>query len=340
MNAADTTGRTVGRTTLKLPKFGLGAAHFGGQRHHVDGDIARATMQAAWDGGVRYFDAAPWYGRGLSEHRVGDFLIDKPRDDFVLTTKVGRVFRRPADPAKVDMSKWLGGLRFDFDFDYTYDGVMRSYEQSLMRMGIDTVDALLIHDPDRFAHEPHWQSRMTDMSTSGIKALEELKRSGEIKAIGMGLNRVESLDDIPDMVDLDFLIVAMAYTLLDQTGLAALDRFAARGVSVVIATPFASGILVTGPGPEARYMYQPADAEIQEKTRRIKEICDDHAVPLPSAAMRFPLGHPAVVSVIYGSAHPDEMRSNLASGAKPVPPALWADLKSAGLLSKNVPAPD
>lgn len=332
--------RQVGHTELKLPLFGLGAAHFGGQRAHVDGDVARATMQVAWDGGVRFFDTAPWYGRGLSEHRVGDFLIDRPREEFVLTTKIGRVFRRPADPAHMDMSKWRGGLRFEFDFDYTYDGVMRSYEQSLMRLGIDTVDALLIHDPDRFAHGSDWASRMKDMSTSGIKALEELKRSGEIKAIGMGLNRAESLDDIPDMVDLDFLIVATAYTLLDQSGLAALDRFAARDVSVIIATPFASGILATGPGPEARYMYQIADAEIQEKTARIKDICDSHSVPLATAALRFPLGHPSVISIIPGSAHPSEMRANLASFAHSVPAALWSDLKSAGLLSQDAPVTD
>lgn len=339
MDTSESRSRTLGRTDLRLPSFGLGAAHFGGQRQHVDGDIARATMQVAWDGGVRFFDTAPWYGRGLSEHRVGDFLIDHPREDFVLTTKVGRVFRRPIDPAQMDMSRWLGGLRFEFDFDYSHDGVMRSYEQSLMRLGIDTVDALLIHDPDRFAHGPHWASRMNDISTSGIKALEELKRSGEIKAIGMGLNRTESLADIPDMVDLDFLIVAMAYTLLDQSGLAALDRLAARGVSVIIATPFASGILATGPGPEARYGYQPADADIQEKASRIKEICDNHAVPLATAAMRFPLGHPSVVSVIPGSAHPDEMRSNLESFAHPVPAALWSDLKTAGLIATDAPVP-
>jgi D-threo-aldose 1-dehydrogenase len=181
---------------------------------------------------------------------------------------------------------------------------------------------------------------MKDMSTSGIKALEELKRSGDIRAIGMGLNRAESLDEIPRMVDLDFLIVANAYTLLDQSGLSALDRFAAQDVSVIIATPFASGILATGPGPEARYMYQLADADIQEKTSRIKAICDSHGVPLAAVALRFPLGHPSVVSIIPGSAHPNEMRANLASFAHHVPASLWSDLKSAGLVSKEAPVPD
>ena len=283
------TGTTrVGATSLRLPPLGFGAAHLGGQLRRVGGIDARATMQAAWDGGIRYFDTAPWYGRGLSEHRVGDFLLDQPRGDFVLTTKVGRVFRRPAEPASMDLSRWVGGLRFEFDFDYSYDGVMRSYEQSLMRLGLDTVDALLIHDPDQAAHGEHWEARMRDMATSGIRALEELKRAGDIRAIGMGLNRTELIEVIPQMVELDFLIVAMPYTLLDQSGLASLDRFAAAGIAVVIGAPFASGILVTGPGPEARYRYATADAAIQQRTAEIMAVCGRTASGLPRPRCAFP----------------------------------------------------
>ena len=329
----------VGNTSLRLPSLGLGAAHLGGQQRRVGGVYARATMQAAWDGGIRYFDTAPWYGRGLSEHRVGDFLLDQPRAEFALTTKVGRVFRRPPDPADVDMSRWVGGLRFEFDFDYSYDGVMRSYEQSLMRLGLDTVDALLIHDPDQFAHGEHWESRMRDMSTSGIRALEELKRAGDIRAVGMGLNRTESIEVIPQMVDLDFLIVAMPYTLLDQSGLPSLDKFAAAGIAVIIGAPFASGILVTGPGPGARYRYAPAEDEIQKRTADIVAACGRHGVSLPTAALHFPLGHPAVVSVIPGAAHPDEVRANIASFDQTVPAGLWEELKGQGLIAREAPTP-
>lgn len=330
--------RAVGRTALKLPAFGFGAAHLGGQQRRVGAENARATMQAAWDGGIRFFDTAPWYGRGLSEKRVGDFLVDQPRGEFIVTTKVGRVFRRPADPATFDKTAWPGGLAFEFDYDYSYDGVMRSYEQSLMRLGLDTVDALLIHDPDQLNHGEAWEGRMRDMSTTGIKALEELKRAGDIKAIGMGLNRTESLDVIPAMVDLDFLIVAMPYTLLDQSALPSMDRFAETGISVIIGAPFASGILVTGPGPGARYRYQTADEEIQRKAGAIKAVCERHGVSLPTAALHFSLAHPAVVSIIPGADHPDQVRANLASFGEPVPAALWADLKQEGLLAEHAPA--
>lgn len=330
----------VGDTTLSLPRFGLGAAHFGGQRGRVPAEVARETMQAAWDGGVRYFDTAPFYGRGLSEHRLGEFLIDRNRADFILTTKVGRVFRPPGDPDWRDTTRWPGGLRFEFDFDYSGDGVLRSHEQSLLRLGLDRVDALLIHDPDRRAHGDDWQARMRDMATSGIKALEGLKRSGDIQAIGMGLNTAEALAEIPDMVPLDFVLVAMPYTLLDQSALADLDRLADRGVAVIIGAPFASGILVTGPGPGARYRYQTAEPEIQTKAGAIQKVCESHGVPLATAAMHFPLAHRGVVSIIPGCAHPDEVKANLDAYRHPIPDALWIDLKDAGLIAANAPVPD
>ncbi len=330
----------IGTTDLRLPPLGFGAAHIGGRAKRIDGIEARATLQAAWDGGIRYFDTAPYYCHGLSEHRLGDFLLDQPRDDYVLVTKVGRVFHRPKDPASHSLTPWDAGLRFDFRFDYTYDGVMRSYEQSLMRLGIDTFDALLIHDPDQFAHGEHWEQRMKDMSTSGIKALEELKRAGDIRAIGMGLNRAESVRVIPEMVDLDMLIVAMPYTLLDQESLPDIDRLRARGVSVIVGAPFASGILVTGPGPNATYRYQPADAAIQQKAGAIKAACERHGVSLAAAAMQFPLGHPGVVSIIPGGAHPHEVRSNLESFATEIPVDLWHELKESGLIAREAPTPE
>jgi D-threo-aldose 1-dehydrogenase len=331
--------RQIGSTSLRLPPLGFGAAHVGGRGAQIDGVQARRTLAAAWDCGIRYFDTAPFYGRGLSEHRVGDYLMDQPRSDFVLTTKVGRVFHRPADPAALDRSPWNHGLRMAFDFDYSHSGVMRSYEQSLMRLGIDTVDALMIHDPDQVAHGEHWQARMRDMATGGIKALEDLKRSGEIRAIGMGLNRTESVEVIPEMVDLDFLIVAMPYTLLDQSALPSLDRLAARGVAVVIGAPFASGILATGPVPGALYRYQPADEATHAKARAIEAVCQSHDVGLAAAALRFPLGHRAVVSVIPGGAHAEEVRKNAASFAERIPAALWSDLKAERLIDADAPVP-
>ena len=330
----------IGKTDLFVPPVGFGAAHLGGIFDRVNSDQARATLLAAWDGGVRFFDTAPYYGRGLSEHRVGDFLIDQPRRDFVLTTKVGRVFHRPQNPTAFDLTPWGGGLKFEFEFDYTYDGVMKSYEQSLMRLGLETVDALLIHDPDQIAHGEHFSNRMQDLQSSGIKALEELKRTGEIKAIGMGLNRTESLETIAPLVDLDFLVVAMPYTLLDQSGLhAGLARCVENDISVIIGAPFASGILATGPRPGARYGYLPASKDILAKTGKIQDVCRSHGVSLAAAALQFTLAHPAVISVIPGGAKPEEVTQNISSSKARIPAELWEELKDSGLIEANAPVP-
>ncbi len=331
--------RQVGSTSLYLPSLGLGVAHVGGMYGTVPGEQARATLQAAWDGGYRFFDTAPWYGRGKSEHRLGSFLMDHPRDSFMVTTKVGRVLRRPANPATFDKTPWPGGLNFDVEFTYSYDGIMRAYEQSLMRLAIDSVDALLIHDPDEIVHGDLFPKRMKELETGGIKALEELKSAGQIKAIGMGLNTTEALTSIAPRVPLDFLIVAMPYTLLDQSGLPAMDDLARRGISVIIGAPYASGILVTGPVPGARYRYDTAGPEILAKATAIKSICDAHDATLASAALHFVLAHPAVISTIPGAARPEEATATLAAYAAKPPDALWADLKATGLIDKNAPLP-
>lgn len=332
--------RQVGATELSLPAFGLGTAHFGGMYSRVSGEQAHATLEAAWASGVRYFDSAPYYGLGLCEHRLGSYLIDKPFEEYQISTKIGRVFSRPDDPRNFDRGAWDGGLNFEFRFDYSYDGVMRSYEQSLMRMCIDTIDALLIHDPDASLHGEEHDQRMKDLTEGGIKALEELKKSGDIKAIGMGLNLPESLMSIAPLVDLDFLIVAMPYTLLEQGVLHdGLKRCVDENISVIIGAPFASGILATGPGPNARYAYQIASDEIQDKARKIQALCEAHNIPLQAAALQFPFGHPAVVSIIPGSARPEEVTQNVASMGVSIPASFWSDLKSEGLVDPDTPLP-
>jgi D-threo-aldose 1-dehydrogenase len=332
--------RQVGSTGLSLPRFGLGTAHLGGMYGRVDEPSSQATLQAAWDAGVRFFDTAPWYGRGLSEHRLGAFLLNQPRDEFLVTTKVGRVLHRPKDPRSFDRSPWGGGLNFEVAFDYSHGGVMRAYEQSLQRLGLDTVDALLIHDLDAEGHGERFTEHTRDLVGSGIKALEELKRAGDIKAIGMGINLATSLDNVATLVDLDFVLVAMPYTLIDQavlrTGLA---RCLARRVSVIIGAPFASGILATGSRPGARYFYRPAPEEIQAKVRRIEAVCEHHGVRLPAAALQFPLAHPAVVAIIPGAARPSEVTANIASLLTPIPAAFWAELKAVGLIDAEAPTP-
>jgi D-threo-aldose 1-dehydrogenase len=326
--------RQAGKTTLQLPPFGFGAAHLGGMYSRPTGEVARATLQAAWDGGVRLYDTAPYYGLGLSEHRVGNFLMDQPRDEFVITTKIGRYFKRPNDPRNHDKGPWQGGLNMEIVWDYSYDGVMRSYEQSLLRLGLDTIDALFIHDPE--AHVTPGGPKLTDLTDSGIKALEELKSSGQIKAIGMGMNAAASLTEIAPLVPLDFCIVAMPYTLLDQGSLnTGMKRCLDAGVSVVIGAPYASGILATGPIEGARYAYGFADEAIKEKTRGIQAVAGRHGV----AALQFPLAHPAVVSVIPGGAKPEEVTSNIGYLTEEIPTDFWAELKAEGLIVEDAPVP-
>jgi D-threo-aldose 1-dehydrogenase len=332
--------RNVGSTSLALPAFGFGSAHIGELYGKVDEADVEATLDTAWDAGIRFYDTAPWYGRGLSEHRLGHYLRGRPRGEFKLTTKVGRTLFRPKDPASFDRSPWAGGLNFDVDFDYTYGGVMRSYAQSLQRLAIDTVDALVIHDLDRGYHGDKQAGYEKQLVESGIKALEELKKSCDVQAWGMGINDDDALENTASLVDLDFCLVAMPYTLLDQAslhrGMAALQR---RGVSVIIGAPFASGILVTGSGDGAHYAYGKASPAIQAKVRDIEAVCRSHNVALPAAALQFVLAHPIVVSVIPGATKASEVMKNVASVDAPIPAAFWSDLKARKLIDPDAPVP-
>ncbi|HTJ57456.1 MAG TPA: aldo/keto reductase [Devosiaceae bacterium] len=332
--------RRIGRTALDVPTLGFGSAHLGELYGLVTEEDAKATVDAAWDAGIRLFDTAPWYGLGLSEHRLGFGLRHRPRSEFVLTTKVGRVLERPFDPKTFKSPTWTGGMPFQHRFDYSYDGIMRSYEQSLMRLGMNTIDALIIHDLDIAYHREEFGYRQRDLVNSGIKALEELKRRGEIRAIGMGINTKEALETVAPIVDLDFVLVAMPYTLLDQailhTGMAECVR---RNVSVVVGAPFASGILATGSGGSSKYGYANAPEEVQQKVQGIEAVCRAHEVKLPSAALQFVLAHPAVVAEVPGAAKPSEIQQNVASFRAPIPAGFWSDLKSQGLIDKDAPTP-
>ena len=272
-----------GRTGVQLTQLGLGGAPIGSMAVRVSEEDSLATVRQAWTEGVRYFDTAPWYGRGLSELRMGAGLRDLPRDEFILSSKVGRWLKSPADRQTFDTSPWVGGNPFAIVFDYTYDGIMRSYEQSLQRLGVATYDLAVIHDLDFWHHasEPKVAAYEAQLMASGWRALDELKRAGLIRAIGAGINERQMLDRWMDRVDLDFFLVALPYTLLDQDVLdAEFPRLAELGMGVVIGAVFASGILATGPIDDARYAYAPASEAVKEKTRRLAEVCGRHGVPL------------------------------------------------------------
>jgi len=336
--------RRVGRSALEVPTLGLGTVFL------ADPDVlhteaeADAVMDAAWKAGVRYFDTAPWYGNTLAEHRLGRALWRRPRESFVVTTKIGRTYRRPQDPTGFDFPRWKGGLKFELRFDYGRDAVQRSYEDSLQRLGLNTVDALAIHDLDLRFHqtEDTVQHYLEQLDTGdGFRALEDLKRAGEIKAIGAGINHTGMIPQFLERFAMDYFLVAMPYTLLDQQALdGELAQCAARGVSVVIGAPFASGILATGAVPGARYRYVAAEPDIIEKVRRIEVVCARHKVPLAAAALQFPLFHPVVAATIPGADAPAQIEANVAHMKRAIPPAFWAELKSAGLLRADAPTGD
>jgi D-threo-aldose 1-dehydrogenase len=335
--------RQLGRTGLRLSQLGMGTAPLGDLWERIPESRAEATLAAAWQGGVRYFDTAPWYGNTQAEHRLGHFLRQQPRGSFAVSTKVGRVYSRPQDPANVPPGLWTGGLPFELRFDYGYDGIMRSYEDSLQRLGLPRVDLLVIHDIDVGYHgdEAGIERCFRQLENGGgLRALQELKSAGEIKGYGAGINEGPMIGRFLERIDLDFFLVAMPYTLLDQAPLDdSFPRCAERGIGIVIGSPYASGILATGPVAGVRYNYAPASPEILEKTRRIEAVCRRHDVPLPAAALQFPLGHPAIAAIIPGAAAPAEVERNLAHFRTAIPTDLWAELKAEGLLHPQAPVP-
>lgn len=335
--------RRLGKTAIEVTQLGFGAGTLGDPYKVTEEPAAYATMAAAYKAGITLFDTAPWYGNTKSEHRVGQFLRACPRNTFVLTTKVGRVYHRPADPAAFSFPRWQGGLQFELRFDYTRDGVLRSYEDSLQRLGINTVDALAIHDLDlkHQRDEAGVARAFAELDAGGgFAALAELRACGEIAAIGAGVNHLGMIPRFVEHFDVDYFLLAMPYTLLDQQALhAELPLCEKRRIGVVIGAPFASGILAVGARPGARHAYQPATDDVLARVGGIERVCQAHGVPLGAAALQFPLGHPAVASVIPGAGSEAEVDTNLAWMRLAIPAALWSDLRSEGLLNDDAPLP-
>lgn len=335
--------RQLGRTDIMLPQIGFGAAPLGELFTKVTEADAEATLATAWDAGVRSFDTAPWYGRGQSEHRVGRFLYQKPRGELILSTKVGRILRAPVTrPDAFDTGFWAGGLHFEHYFDYSYDGIMRAYEDSLQRLGMNRVDMLVIHDLDWWhrGSETMVQAGFTQLANGGFRALADLKASGRIRAIGAGINEIGLIPRFLELFDMDFFLLALRYTLGEQETLTdELPLCAKRGVGIVIGGVFSSGLYATGPVPGAKYNYFDPTPEILEKARRIQLVCERHDVPLPAAAIQFPLFNPVVTSVIPGAFRPEQVTTNLGHVRREIPTDLWAELKHEGLIRADAPTP-
>jgi D-threo-aldose 1-dehydrogenase len=332
----------MGKTGVEVTQLGLGGVPFGDLYSKVDDDQVHAAIRIAYESGVNYFDTSPWYGSGQSEHRMGRFLRCQRADSYVLSTKVGRVLRRPSDPLGFPHDFWAGGLPFEHRFDYTYDGVMRSYEDSLQRLGMPRVDLLLIHDLDFIFHKTEEAVRgyLQQLSSGGWRALEALRDAGEIHGIGAGINEIGMIPRFLDLFPIDFFLVAMRYTLLDQDILGEeLPRCVKAGVGIVIGSPYSSGILATGPTEDSHYGYKKADEEIKIRVRELERLCGEFGVPLKSAALQFPLGHPSVASVIPGASSVDKVEENIRMMMADIPEGLWNALKSEGLLRTDAPTP-
>lgn len=330
----------IGNGGLRFTEHGFGTAPLGNLYRAISEEEAQAVLQAAWDAGLRYFDTAPLYGLGLSETRLNSFLRGKPRGEYVLSTKIGRLLQVCAPEERTGQGKFFDVPARREVYDYSYDGVMRSLEASLERLGVDRVDILFAHDLDVFTHksEAARDARIAELMAGGYRALVALRDQGVIKAFGAGVNEWQACQMLAEQGDFDLFLLAGRYTLLEQE---ALDSFlplaVARGIGVVIGGPYNSGILATGARPGAFYNYDPAPEPVLARVAQIEAVCARHGVRLVDAAFQFPLRHPAVVSVIPGGQGVGEMRSNIAASEAVVPEALWAELQAEGLLRADAP---
>jgi D-threo-aldose 1-dehydrogenase len=325
---------------LTFTELGFGTAPLGNLYRAISEEDAQAALQAAWDTGCRYLDTAPLYGLGLSETRLNRFLIGRKRGDYVLSTKVGRLLRACPPNQRTGIGKFFDTPSRREVYDYSYDGVMRSFETSLERLGVDSVDILYGHDIDLFNHGTRevLDAKLNEFIRSGYYALLSLRDQGAIKAFGAGLNEWQACQWLAERGDFDLFLLAGRYTLLEQEALETfLPLCERRGIGIVLGGPYNSGILASGPRPGAYYNYDPAPQEILDRVARIEAVCARHDVRLIEAALQFPLLHPSVVSVIPGGQSAAEVESNRAVLKKKIPEALWQDLKAEGLLRADAP---
>ena len=327
---------------LQFTELGFGGAPLGNLYRPMTEKEGRVMLEAVWAAGCRYFDTAPLYGLGLSETRLNGFLRPKPPDSYLISTKVGRLLELCEPNERSRKAAFIETPSRRERFDYSYDGVMRSLEFSLERLGLDQIDIVYGHDLDVVTHGSKEVSdaRIREFMSGGYRALDELRASGAIKAIGAGINEWEVAETLARAGDFDIFLLAGRYTLLEQEALSSfLPLCEEKKIAVVIGGPFNSGILATGVKADAHYNYGPAPDEVKDRVRRIQHVCKGFKVSLPEAALRFPLGHPAVVSVIAGAQRATEVRRNAAMMSAKIPAALWRALKTEKLLREDAPTP-
>ena len=329
-----------GSLALSFTELGQGTAPLGNLYRAVSDDEAQAALEAAWDAGCRYYDTAPLYGLGLAETRLNRFLRGRPRDEYVLSTKVGRLLEVAPPEGRTGIGKFFAVPNRREQFDYSYGGIMRSFEASLERLGVDRIDLLHCHDLDVFNQGSRevMEVRTADFVASGARAMVSLRDQGVVGAIGAGINESGAALRLVEAVDLDIVLLAGRYTLLEQ---GALDAFLPlcerRGIGLVVGGPFNSGILATGAKEGAKFDYDAAPPAVLDRVARIERVCESHGVRLIEAALRFPLLHPTALSTIPGGQSAAEVEANARHIATDIPVALWTDLKSEGLLREDAP---
>jgi D-threo-aldose 1-dehydrogenase len=330
-------------SALAYSELGFGTAPLGNLYRAISDADASATLDAAWEAGCRFFDTAPLYGLGLSETRLNPFLRGKPRDSYILSTKVGRLLDPcPADK-RTGIGKFFATPNRKERYDYSHDGVMRSIAFSLERLGVDRIDMLLAHDLDIFTHGSKQASdqRIKEFMDGGYSALAKLRDQKVIGGFGAGINEWQVAETLARSGDFDAFLLAGRYTLLEQEALTSfLPYCEEKNIAIYLGGPYNSGILATGPKPGAFYNYDEAPPAIMERVARIQKVCESHGVKLIEAALRFPLGHRQVVSVIPGAQSAAEVQRNAAIMAATIPASLWSDLRNEGLLRDDAPLPE
>lgn len=336
--------RTVGRTGLKVTALGMGTAAMGGLYAPVSADASLAALKAAWQAGIRHFDSAPMYGLGRAEHLLGHFLREKTdaAATFTVSTKVGRLMARerpgrdlpPAPPKNPLDSGWHNGLPFREVFDYSYDAIMRSFDDSAQRTGLERLDLLFVHDIGTVTHgvaqATHW---MALTKGGGFRALEELRAAGLIRGFGLGVNEADIVPDAMNEAALDCTLLAGRHTLLEQNALTLLDKAQEVGMGIMIGGVFNSGILAGGPGGHRKFNYQDVPEAVGIRVKALSEICERFGVPLSAAAIQYPLRHPAVTTVLIGPRDAEQVRQNIGWFEQDVPGELWKALQHEGLVA-------
>lgn len=330
--------RTLGKSGIKVPILGFGGAPLGDLYAKLDEKEAIEAVTTSFEHGVRLFDTSPLYGSGLSEHRIGSALRHVSAQDVILSTKVGRVadpFHSPDTPGF-----YAGGLPHTLRSDYTYDGALRSMEQSLLRLGTDHIDVVLVHDLDRWTHGEELQKYYDEAANGCVRALKELKAEKVIGAFGVGVNESDSALNFCRDFDPDVVLLAGRYSLLEQPALLDLLPYAnEHEIGIILGGVFNSGILATGNIPGARYNYGEPSKEIRDRVSSMERICEEYELPLRRASLQFVFGHPSVSAVVLGAVSPDEVIQNCSDFQAPVPAGFWDRLRQENLISADAPTP-